>query len=359
MPPRPRWPLSQGPLTDELLSSYLARAALAARFIPFDYCTYLWGPKQIWDRDLDRDPSEAWLGDIAQRSGLPMQIFTDASLLGIRPALGRLHRFGDTPFLLSVGPLSKTRQQRGLQYCPACLEETPAHYRRHWRLGFLLACERHRIPLRDGCPYCDAPIVPMRTPLNGIARCFSCKGSLTKETPAPALPSEGALALQSALMALACPAGQTGAAAVGPFPADEAVTSLRTLVTMATIRHFGAALRAGFSLPLLEVIGRLRFEQARWAERALLLETVAAWIADWPTSFLVGADTARISRRSFLKFPSPPTLAAEIAKLPSGQRRIAPPLILTDPALRKLRREGSPLYHSERARRLLAAAGIR
>ena len=359
------WAFRLPPIEGELLSSCLARNARAHGTSPQRFLELFWPGEATWNRDLDRKPlarrgkAADWIGEIAGHLGIPADEVRRATLQRWRETLGdaRLPSHGDTPLLLSVGVYHRKRLRHGLQYCPECLGEGTAHYRRVWRLAFVVACHEHGRALLDACPSCDAPVVPHRA-AGSLTDCHACGFSLTRASGGRGVP-DGPVKLQQGLVALLGAAGL--AEAVQPRAARDAFDRVRALLAASTARPVQRALRDALGLGAIELAAtpRLRFEQARVAVRIACLETVAAWLASWPGSFRTGAAAASLTQRSFARTHLDEALAAEVARLPAGnarQRRAYVP-ILTSPSLRRLRRHDPVAYRAARARRILAALG--
>ena len=360
-----RWAFRLPPLDGELLSSCLVRNAYAHGTSPQRFLELFWPRQAVWNRDFDRDPAALvrpgvagsdWVAEIAGRLGVPLEHVRRATLQEWRRMLGgaRLQERGDTPLLLSAGVHHRTRRLHGLQYCPDCLGEPSACYRRAWRLGFAVACEKHGRILSDACPACDAPIVPHRT-LANLTDCHACGTSLTQTAGEGRVP-DGVARLQEGLLALLEGKGMW----VGPWKASGAFSGVRALLAILVARPVQQALRDAFGLAdssLDLVAGRLRFERSRVAPRVVGLETVAAWMERWPVSFREGARAARLTQASFARVQPDETLAAEISRLPPGVRRRRPACapVLEDPALRRLRRRAPVAYRAARAKAILSA----
>ena len=364
------WTRRLPPLPGELLTSCLARNAYAHGSSPSRFLALFWPGDPVWERDFDRHPRALgrvgktradWVADIAGKLQVPAEAVEAATLQGLRKILGAgcAGATGDTPFLLSAGVYHRTRRCHALQFCPDCLAEGVPHYRRTWRLGFVIACEAHgnRL-LHDACLHCDAPVVPHRSMALRMTDCHVCGESLASRREGNGrqrLP-EGSLALQRALLALA--EGETGVR-IGPWHDRAAFDGVRALVAVSAPRIVQVALRDALGLPPLPPAeGRMRFEQARIEARVACLEAVGAWLVDWPRVFRAGAHGARLTQRSFARRHLPEALAAEAGRLPEGFRRDRTWVpVLEEPILRRLRRRNLAAYRALRARRILAEAG--
>ncbi len=146
----------------------------------------------------------------------------------------------------------------------------------------------------------------------------------------------------------------------GPFDASELFTSVRSLLSVLTIRPVHAVIRKALHLSEATLSAdRLQFEHARTTERALLMETLAAWVADWPTSFQLGVSAARLTQRAFCRLKQSATLRTEVEQLPSGitRDRGYVPRVFDDELLR-LARTDRRAYRALRAQRLQKLVGL-
>jgi hypothetical protein len=64
---------------------------------------------------------------------------------------------------------------QAIRFCPGCLAGRQPYYRLEWRLAFVTACPRHRLPLLERCEYCKAPClfanVDVAWPFGSCYRC--------------------------------------------------------------------------------------------------------------------------------------------------------------------------------------------
>lgn len=351
---RPRFAFSLSPYGGELLSSYLVRSALLHGSTPYRFYNLLWPGRPVWNRDTDRISDQAWLGELALASGADASMLAGATLRDFALRLsGSIGGTGDIPFILSLGVFHRTRRLHGLQYCPQCLnEDIPyAWFRKQWRVGFIVACQRHGNRLLDACPNCDAPIVPHRSSLLLSVKCHNCGASLAVESIPQDRTAECVLRLQDELTMLLESQGGRLATSRARF------RDLRTLLGVAVVPRVFTSLARAFNInasieprPL-----RVTFEHARITHRIALLENIANWTACWPDSFRDGAKEAGLTRRAFARSREiSRALRSEIARLPEGERRrrrrYAPLEGLTG-----LWRRDRRAYRQARAERLIAA----
>lgn len=367
------WAHRLPPLTGELLTSCLARNAFAHGTSPYRFLALFWHGDPLWERDFDRAPERLlrldrgaaaldWLDDVAAALDVPRQVVEGATLASYRAALGgpKLAARGDTPLVLSAGLHHRTRTRHALQACPECLADGVPHFRKTWRLGFVVACERHRRRLRDGCAHCDAPIVPHRSMTPRLTDCHACGRPVWGASGmggAPSVPDRVA-ALQQALLRVL---EVDDADLPGPWRGREAFDAMRTLLAVSAPGPVYDQLHEALDIPAARPkrSSRLRFEQARLADRVPHLDLVAGWMADWPAAFRRGAEAAGLTRRTFTRNHLPPALAAEVAHLPDGRRRDNgwKPVLEEEPVLKRLRRKDRSAYRELRAQRIMAAIG--
>jgi len=196
----PRWVRSVSLLPDEIISSWLVRAALAQGCDPMVLTGDMWPKWRIWTRDVDRFLNDEPLSKLVTVAGIPLSSFRAATLKGVaeRVSSGPLPDKALWPWILALG-VRNTKRRSGLQYCPMCLSEdrTP-YYRLQWRFAWHVGCEHHHCSLLDRCPHCNAPIEPHRLHAEDgcVAVCATCKGELRDVGTAPC--SDDALAFQLA-----------------------------------------------------------------------------------------------------------------------------------------------------------------
>lgn len=350
----PHWPLPVDARDDELLSSYLIRAAHRHSLSPGAFTALWWPERPIWNRDLDRGEDTAWLVNVAAHAGLSLDRVKAMTLDAPRRRFGR--GSGDTPLILSAGIYHRTRVRHAVQVCPRCLTNGEPYLRRAWRYSFVLACPTCRTPLLDACPHCREPVVPHRSFRWSLDACHACGFSLGQRDPRSKPFPPAVHDLQTRLLALL--ASGTGTT-VGPWGRDDAFAGVRSLITVARHPNVLPALRAALGLDEAP-LATGRFERMRAADRVVILETVAHWIADWPQKFFVAAGSAGLTQRTFRKVAQPEDLAFQILRLPEGfarDRTFVP--VLQDRAIKHLRRRDRAGYRRVRAARLLEATGSR
>ncbi|WP_371873110.1 TniQ family protein [Geomonas silvestris] len=178
----PRWAVPVQLLPDELLSSWLTRAALDHGCDPLVLTGSLWPKWRVWTLDFDRGGLQGKLGQLSFLSGVREE-WLSAATLG--PTIGELNQRplqpnAVWPWILAVGARNRIRHG-GLQFCPRCLaEDRIPYYRLHWRFAWHSGCQKHRVLLLDKCSTCRRPIEPHRLSAGDrdLAVCASCKSDL-------------------------------------------------------------------------------------------------------------------------------------------------------------------------------------
>jgi ribosomal protein L37E len=185
------WPQRPKRFPDELFSSWLWRAAIAAGAAPSRFAADALGAGLL---DPDREVGEAMLCRLALASGQAAAYLANGALTPPpRPApLTRAEVVQDA--LLRHGrPLLirevRTHPPRGvLQYCPRCLAKDPQPYfRRGWRFAVEAVCVRHACRLHDACWRCGAVVALLaqsfasRQPV-----CATCGAVLARGAVVPA-----------------------------------------------------------------------------------------------------------------------------------------------------------------------------
>lgn len=350
------WPYRVPLREDELLSSFLIRNAHAHGATPYCFLSYYWPQRQIWNRDTDRTTDHAWLDELATLTDIPTNWLEASTLLPFRRILGPTLRNGDTPLLLSVSVFHRTRRRHGLQFCPLCLSEDRPWFRRTWRLGFVLACPTHNVPLLDSCPACDSPVIPHRGLCLELSYCHQCGKSLISGRSSTRFNTDILQWQQWLLSALS-----ETSLEVGPFKQDEIYTTVRSLLSILTARRTHTALREVLCLSDVSLpVDRLQFEHARAHERALMMETLTAWLAAWPLTFRKGANAARLTQMTFRRIKQPPALRSEVERLPlgNGKDRTYVPQVF-DQELLRLARKDRKAYRALRTNRLKTLARLK
>lgn len=184
------WPAFTRPKDDELLSSWLIRLSHAHETKIQTFCASVWPTLSIWNRDIDKHPSEEVLQTLADFTPTPYKRVLETTLLAVSERLNGCNISASfSPWLTQVGVYHRTRRNFGLAYCPGCLEadgDTP-YFRVSWRLAFYNVCHKCGIFLHDRCSNCGAPVMFFRNDIGQvkahvggkISVCSSCSFDLS------------------------------------------------------------------------------------------------------------------------------------------------------------------------------------
>lgn len=178
----PIWARSIALLPDELMSSWLVRAALAQGCDPFVLTGCIWPEWRVWTGDIDRTVSTDRLKPLSEQSGINSEAFRHAMLQPWADRIsGReLRRTGAWPWVLTLGARNSKRRS-GLQFCPECFaEDTEPYYRLQWRFAWHTGCVKHGCGLLDRCGKCNSSMEPhhLHTDDGCLAVCSNCRSSL-------------------------------------------------------------------------------------------------------------------------------------------------------------------------------------
>lgn len=193
------WAIFVPLLPDEIISSWLVRAALTQGCDPLVLTGEVWPKWRIWAQDADRFLVDERLKSLCAVSGIPMEEFRAATLYPIASLVfgGNPPEKASWPWILTLGARN-TKRHGGMQYCSSCLtEDAKPYYRHQWRFAWHTCCEKHGVSLLDRCHACGAPIEPHRLLAEdqNIAVCATCKADLRNASshpcPADALAFQG------------------------------------------------------------------------------------------------------------------------------------------------------------------------
>ncbi len=182
-----QWVVRVPLLPDEIISSWLVRAALTQGCDPLVLTGDVWPKWRIWTQDPDRFFDDERIEPLCVVSGITKEALRAATLYPVASQIA-----GDNPPAKAVWPwmltlgTRNTKRRSGLQYCPSCLSEDAApYYRLQWRFAWHVGCEKHRCSLHDRCHVCDAPVEPHRLLAEDqqVRVCATCKADLRKAIP--------------------------------------------------------------------------------------------------------------------------------------------------------------------------------
>ncbi len=200
------WPQRPKRFPDELFTSWLWRASVAAAAPAAAFARDVLGTE--YD-DADREIAPPIVQRLAQLSGQNFDHLA-AGTLPARPqaAQDTIAGMAEDVMLRHEGllvaqarPAASGRARPLLQYCPRCVADDPRPYfRRRWRFAPVVACLAHRCLLQDGCWQCNAPIALLRQRVaTEQPHCACCDAVLSH---APAIAARGVVPRQANLEAM-------------------------------------------------------------------------------------------------------------------------------------------------------------
>ncbi|UNK42457.1 TniQ family protein [Luteimonas sp. S4-F44] len=304
-----RWPLPVEPLEEELLSSFLVRAAQQHGLSPYRFCAFHFPGVPVWNRDIDRSASDSLIAALGVKAGLPTTRVAQMTLCGAEAKLSKGAARGSAHWINRVGIYHRLRRGWGLQYCPDCLAERPVLCQA-WRMSFMVVCSRHQRLLQDACPHCDAPLAIHRQMLS-MQLCHHCSRVLGRIPQDASVPIDTLLRAQSYFeRALHGGTGEIGGQAVCR---EDLFQGARVLASMLAPR---------LPLPRAPAGQRRRsFELARVQPRANVVLRVAEALASWPLELKRIAKEQNLTQRSFVRSSLPDWLRSAVEELPAGRAR--------------------------------------
>lgn len=199
----PRWAVAVPILPNEIVSSWLVRAALTQGCDPLALTGKLWPGWRLWTLDADRRLGPERLDPLVQCSGIERAVFLASTLDPVARQIygGIPPECGVWQWILALGSRN-TKRRGGMQCCLACLntDKTP-YFRKNWRFAWHTCCEKHGCSLVDRCPSCDAPFEPhrLRADAPHIGVCATCHSDIRNKGVGTATAATGALRLQRAM----------------------------------------------------------------------------------------------------------------------------------------------------------------
>jgi hypothetical protein len=292
------WPGHCQPAVDELLSSWLTRLSLAHGLDVRTLGAVLRPGKGIGSGDIDRCVHPTILAGLAEKTATSInQVWA----MTLNAYAGRLFvelKSNTTRWLLMNAMQGHRRQLNALQFCPQCVRSDPSPYfRRHWRLGFVTVCGRHRRRLLDCCPLCQEPVnyQCLDRQAHSITCCHQCGFDL-RRAPAPTLddtPLNQCLILwQQDLLDAVKTGGYTFSSATAT-PLDYLRVLHQLAQLLLTRRHADywrdrlcyrlglAAFDPGFVASKPRIVEALSVY-----DRFQLMRLLAWWLNDWPERFI-------------------------------------------------------------------------
>jgi len=335
----------------ELLSSFLVRLAARLGVTPHRLQCQFGKRFEIWTRDVDRSASDALVAAIAKRCDVSDKVVEAMTLRHYEHLLCRTNRAsrqaGVATWINALGIFHRQRTLHGLQYCPACLQETPA-FKQIWRLAFVTVCDKHVAMLCDSCRHCGTAIMPHRSRQAGL-RCHNCNRLLGLEAPVDGTADQECVTIQD-LFLDAARVGSTsfGTVNVGASDFFLGTSQLLQICKDKFVRR----------QDLRGILGQ-RFELSRTVERARYLSFLSQLLVDWPNRFTQFSATYNVSQNCFAHYKEIPAWVREVVlDLPKRIRSYrSRPLRLQCEGSNPRATSGN--WRTIRARELLRAAGVK
>lgn len=342
------------PGEDELLTSYLVRTAHLHGLNAYRFFSYHLPKIAIWNRDFDRTASTTSLAELATIYDLPDGAAMAMTLTPyVRNICDESRWDGRSTqlWINAVGVYHCIRRRHGLQFCPKCLEEQP-FFKRLWRLSFVVACQKHKQILLDGCINCGAPVVPHRANISPLS-CHHCGTWLYK---APVIRDEPRYDEATNAQKAILDAATTGRIFWNSLEVSSGqfFLGLRSLVLLARKR----CRYRPTEVPELQRLPPYRLELMRTYDRFGLMAMLGRHLKPDPESVTAFLDGLGVTQGQFISLgPIPDWLSVSVSALPRGKcRRLSQPHTL-EQQLAKERRERSLGWRSRHAQLLLQLTG--
>lgn len=295
------WPVHLKPQEDELLSSWLARLALAHGQTVGSFTYRVWPRRNLVARDVDLWNDPDMFKTLATKTATPPDRVFAATLASYEGWLFNKPRQCHLPWMLPRYLNIRPHRPFGLQFCPWCLaSDKEPYFRRHWRLAFFTLCPIHQTLLLERCQSCGMAVCYERqtTAEPGtrwlLTQCYRCRTDLRKFAAPRYRTRVDSTELEFAVLLLA--ALQQGWVALSQ---NEVIYSqlfftglhqiIRRLTYGCMAQPLKAALYRSFAidlpidyLPAKSVI----FERLNILQRRTLLQALDRLLRNWPDSFI-------------------------------------------------------------------------
>lgn len=336
-------------IDDELLTSFLSRAANQVGARSYHFCSYYLRGFPVWERDFDRFASDEALRSIAALFTADRDLFLGMTLRTFELS-GAVSGVGT--WINAAGTRYRNQRLHGLQYCPECLREAPG-FRRQWRLACMVGCERHLRLLRDCCPNCGEPVIPHLAHVS-IVRCHRCGVWLTgiwaaREEKNADLPFEIQSLLVDALSNR--PISIFGVQATGL----ELARWSALLIQIARKR----ARTVRYGVPDLKALPSARVELLRVEDRVKVLRLLESALTHDPEGLENFCRTTGMVRQDFESVgPLPAWLSPTVSRLSAGTGRRQRHRSRVAQQLAHIRARRAPGWRGLQAQLLVDAAAV-
>lgn len=170
------------PRNDELLSSWLIRAAFDWGCDPLSFTSIVWPSYRVWTIDRDRGIPEKRLARLCQEFDVNNDAIERLFLyqLVCTTTNHKLTKNNYWPWVIPYG-LRNRSSLGAIQFCPKCIRETSSAYiKRRWRMAWNTVCAHHMCTLIDSCPNCFKPLQIQQILLvdRSLVHCVYCNHSV-------------------------------------------------------------------------------------------------------------------------------------------------------------------------------------
>ena len=178
-----RFPYFCKPFEDEVFTSWFFRVAKGNLTNTNTFSRIILNNRTLFNTDCDLRLPDRTLRILDEELGVDRDLLyasTISSLIG--NYLTDLKDNGHDREVLNAKTRYERRNNYGQQYCPICLGEDVAYYKKIWRLTAITTCLEHRVVLSDRCPFCHATVNCHKLTWfhSGANFCYRCGKDLTK-----------------------------------------------------------------------------------------------------------------------------------------------------------------------------------
>lgn len=295
------WPVHLKPQEDELLSSWLARLALAHGQTVASFTYRVWPGRILVARDVDLWNDPTIFETLSTMTSTPLARVFAATLASYEGWLFDKPRQCHLPWALPRYLNIRPQRPFGLQFCPWCLaSDNDPYFRRGWRLAFMILCPLHRTLLLERCRRCGMAVCYERQATQKpatqwtLTQCYSCRTDLRKfAQPRYHRPVESAELEFTVFLQTALRSGWVDLPQNGVIYSHLFFTGVHHLVRRLTYGRMAEPLKAslsrryGIDLPIDCLPGKtFIFERLQISQRRSLLQAVNCLLRDWPNNFI-------------------------------------------------------------------------
>lgn len=295
------WPVHLKPKEDELLSSWLARLALAHGQTVASFTYRVWPRRILVARDVDLWNDPAIFETLSTKTATSSARVFAATLASYEGWLFDKPRKCHLPWALPRYLNIRPERPFGLQFCPWCLaSDKEPFFRRQWRLAFLILCPIHGTLLLDRCQRCGLAVCYERQTAQEpgkpwtLTLCYGCRTDLRKfakaryHKPIESTELEFTVFLQTTMRRGWVEMPQNGVIYSHLF-----FTGLHHMIRRLTYGRMAKPLKGalsrsyGIDLPIDCLPGNtFIFERMQISQRRSLLQAVNCLLRNWPDNFI-------------------------------------------------------------------------